>query len=133
VVPTSIALRITTLPSRTEAILDGVTVPMPLARIVPRDEEPHRLEVRAEGYEPLTRTLSFERDQDITLALEPIPLAEAERPSRTRRTGGAATAASAEVAPTHAAEAEPTSRSPDVETPSPRRRIHLDTDNPYAQ
>ncbi len=55
----------------TLTIDDGVAVPTPHTLVVPRDDLPHVLKLRASHRAGLTRTVTFDRDQSLTLELGP--------------------------------------------------------------
>lgn len=69
--PDRVLVRITAFPRNAELFLDGTQLPAnPFMTSFERDEvSAHRLEVRADGYEPEVHTLVYRRDQEVVLNL----------------------------------------------------------------
>jgi hypothetical protein len=81
-------------PKHAQLLLDGHRVDNPFAQELAAQSSPHRLEASADGYEPSSQVVTFERDLQLVLELE--------KSARLRRTrGGVARPASTHV-PQHA-------------------------------
>jgi serine/threonine-protein kinase len=128
--PAEVRITLRTAPPEAKMVIDGEPVPNPFIRTVPPDSREHKIEVSAEGYEPLTRTLAFDEGREIELGLKPS--AGTRGPTRSR--GGTRNAPSATAAPHAAAE---TPRTPKATAPDePARPVYKGTratllDNPY--
>jgi serine/threonine-protein kinase len=68
-VPTTITVALSVVPASATLLLDGVPVANPFATRVPRDAREHTLVASAPGHRTITRTISFDGDVDVELAL----------------------------------------------------------------
>jgi serine/threonine-protein kinase len=134
---TSVSLRIEVSPPSARIRVDGAALDAPFAGKFDRSSAMHLVEVTADGYLPEKRIISYEQDQTLNIALEPIP-AESSR-SRARRARRAeAAAARAAAEPVVGAGASPAPAAavtvPGAEL-APRPRLQpsdLDVSNPYT-
>jgi hypothetical protein len=60
------------VPGATVRIDEGPSQPLPVETHVPRDGREHTLRVEAPGYVPRSRTVTFETDLRLSLALAPV-------------------------------------------------------------
>jgi eukaryotic-like serine/threonine-protein kinase len=77
-VQSEISIRLHATPANARVVLDDrPEQPVPLDIKVPRDEQPHKVRIEADGYEPRVESISFARDSNMTIDLvrkaEPAP------------------------------------------------------------
>jgi len=110
---TSVSVSISASPPSARILLDGVVVPSPYDAKVERSPLPHVVRVEADGFEPQTKTLAF--DRDVALALALTKTAPPDRPAASPRGAPAAALPPRNQVPARAAEA--TSAAPHASTP----------------
>ncbi len=111
--------------------LDGGTVEgNPFTRTLSRDGSMHSFEVTQPGFEPEKRTITFDRDVDLTFELAPTPTAVAEPEPTSKPVAGRPWRPGPRPTATEKPTAQPTSE-PTVKTPQPS--VTIDEDNPYKK
>ncbi len=86
---TRIRLKIDVQPSFARVSIDGRRVDrLPLDAEFPRDRLGHTLQVEAIGHAPRSQILVFDRDLDLLVKLEPVPLADPMPPPMVAPQGG---------------------------------------------
>jgi len=91
--PRMVRLRIAAEPSTAEATIDGAVVSLPFDVEVPEAREAHEVVIAADGFIPHRALVPYDRDQTLTVTLDPV-VADRKRPPL-RPTPDLATSASA--------------------------------------
>jgi hypothetical protein len=77
-VPATVTIALNVSPPEARVLLDGVQLSNPCSVQRHVDAQPHTLVAEAKGFAPLNRTVHFESDLTIVLALAPLPQAAPE-------------------------------------------------------
>ena len=142
----TVALQLSAMPASARVSIDDRAFEsLPVELLVARDGEPHRIRIEAEGYEPKTESLRFDRDLRATFTLNKraedaagsaAPAKQAARPAAppppAYRVQGPAPVKSAET------KVEPAASTPPPPPPQPTRmiekpRVTLDKADPWAK
>jgi serine/threonine-protein kinase len=129
-------LKVTARPADARLFLDGAPLDgNPASRRVPRDGSEHTLRAEAPGHLPATRTITFDKDFHIELALEMDP-GEAQTAGGQAGRNAALTAPAAprpaEALPRTAPAQEPAPEDVSMKRPAPKAARPLDTSNPFT-
>jgi serine/threonine-protein kinase len=101
-----IAVSISASPSTARISVDGTAVFSPYEAKLERSATPHVVRIEADGYEPQTKNIAFDRDLTLSVALDK---AVAVAPDRQTTPAGAAALPGAGGAPTRSFAAQPSS------------------------
>jgi hypothetical protein len=130
--PETVRINLRTVPEdATIRIDDGPELASPYVGQVLSTTNPRVIQVSAEGYVSERRTVTFDRDQELLMQLEPIPGKAPPRAGRDRkpsrgRTEPVAAPQTTPVQPVGTVATEP------VMERRPKKPRTLDTDNPFA-
>jgi serine/threonine-protein kinase len=139
---TLVSLTVKVTPTDAHVSLDGAPISAPFTGQFRKDASLHHLEVSGPGLRSVKQLISFDRDQTLTIALEPLPERVAAQPARrTRGNEKPVTQAPTSSAPVKAEEPAPAANptpaavgfGEDLKTARPRvSRGHIDSTDPYS-
>ncbi len=127
-----VTVSVSVSPADARLTLDGASVTNPFTAQRPSDKQFHNLAAEAPGYMPLRRTVQFERDLTVVLALAPLPQVAAPQPEE-NATEPAPAAASEPAPPARTGRVRVRRAAPSVsETPTPPATTPSSCSPPYV-
>jgi hypothetical protein len=117
-------------PPDAQVTLDGAPLSLPFSGEFRKSAAVHHLEASAQGHRFLRRSVVFEQDQVIELALEPLPLPP--QPARRPQVARAPSAPAPSSPPVVARPPEEPAPGTDLPARAARKRGTLDMADPYA-
>jgi eukaryotic-like serine/threonine-protein kinase len=130
--PETVRINLRTVPEEATIRIDeGPALASPYVGQVLSTTNPRVIEVSAEGYVSERRTVTFDRDQELLMQLEPIPGKAQPRTARDRRNPRGRTEPAA-AQPVNPVQPVGTVATEPVMERRPKKPRTLDTDNPFA-
>ena len=136
-----VSLTIKVSPEEARVSLDGAPITAPFTGQFRRDASLHHLEVSGPGLRSIKQLISFDRDQTLAIALEPLPERASAQPARRPRPNEKPVAQAPSPTPVKVEEPAPAPSSTsgtvgfgeDLKTARPRvSRGHIDSTDPYS-
>jgi hypothetical protein len=138
--PTAEAIQLTLrFPEGAKAKLDGGLLDKnPFVAKVTKDTAMHQLEVELDGFETEKRTLTYDKDVDLTIELDPLPTAEksAEPKTGPRAVGGGRRYGGGKRPTADPPPADPPPakvEEPEGGRKKPKPSVEIDEQNPYKK
>jgi hypothetical protein len=135
-----IAVAITATPANAKITVDGKDVFTPYEAKLERSTAPHQVRIEADGFEPQTKSVVFDRDLTLSVALNKLPAPTSTAPAVK---ASPPTLVGFSPRPTAARTAQPTASDPVASPPSTsassaaaaptRAKKDIDRGNPFTQ